>query len=132
MDPSEKRTPTARELTPAELREANPRSLVVGLGFETRTLASTTQVLNTVSPDHAMLIRYPAPGHGEEIKQLVARTIQNVDVIDYSELSLDTQPTPPPGPTLVDVTGLAKPLIFQNYSASARARRARSRRPHPG
>ena len=113
VDPSEKRTPTARELTPAELREANPRSLVVGLGFEARTLASTKRVLNTVSPDHAMLIRYPAPGHGEEIEQLVANSIHSVDVIDYSELSLDTQPTPPPGPTLVDVTGLAKPLIFQ-------------------
>ena len=110
---SEKRTPVARELTPAELREANPRSLVVGMGFEVRTLASTKQALRTVNPNHAMLIRYQDLGHGEEIQRLVNRSIQDVDVIDYSELSLDTQPTPPPGPTLVDVTGLAKPLIFQ-------------------
>ena len=112
-DLSEIRTPTVRKLTPDELRETNPRSLVLGLGFEARTLESTKQVLSTVSPDHAMLVRYQEQGYGEEIQQLVANSIPIVDVVDYSNLSLDTQPTPPPGPTLVDVTGLAKPLIFQ-------------------
>ena len=112
-DLSEMRTPTVRKLTPDELRETNPRSLVLGLGFEARTLESTKQVLSTVSPDHAMLVRYQEQGYGEEIQQLVANSIPIVDVVDYSNLSLDTQPTPPPGPTLVDVTGLAKPLIFQ-------------------
>lgn len=112
-DLSDMRTPRVLALTPDELRETNPRSLVLGLGFEARTLESTQRVLSTVGPDHAMLIRYPAQGHGEEIQQLVDRSVQIVDVIDYSSLSPDTQPAPPPGPTLIDVTGLAKPLIFQ-------------------
>ena len=110
---SASRTPVARELTPSELRETDLRSLVLGLGFEDRTLESTKRVLDAVIPDHATLIRYPEQGYGTEIELLVERLVQNVKVIDYSTLSPDTQPVPPPGPTLVDVTGLAKPLIFQ-------------------
>ena len=112
-DLSEMRTPTVRELTADELRETNPRSLVLGLGFEDRTLQSTKQVLSTVGFGHAMLVRYPEEGHGDEIQRLVANSVQTIDVIDYSRLRPDTQPTPPQGPALVDVTGLAKPLIFQ-------------------
>ena len=108
-----RRTPVARELTPTELDETDVRSLVLGLGFEKRTLESARRVLDAVNPDHAMLIRYREPGHREEIQELVTSSIQSVEVIDYSELSPNTQPVLPPGPMLVDVTGLAKPVIFQ-------------------
>ena len=107
-----KRTPLARELNSDELCAANPRSLVLGLGFEDRTLESTKNVLDAVIPDHAMLIRYPEPGHGATIEELVTSAVHSVDVIDYSELSRDNQPALPLGPTLVDVTGLAKSVIF--------------------
>lgn len=112
-DISARRTPAARELTTSELKETGLRSLVLGLGFEDRTLESTKRILDVVIPDHAMLIRYPEHGYGTEIELMVEGPIQNVEVIDYSTLSPDTQPVPPPGPTMVDVTGLAKPLIFQ-------------------
>lgn len=107
------RTPVVRELTPTELVESYPRSLVSGLGFEDRTLESTRRTLDAVHPDHAMLIRYLEPGHGEQIQDLVTSSIESVGIIDYSDMSPDTQPILPPGPTLVDVTGLAKPVIFQ-------------------
>ena len=107
-----KRTPLARELNSAELHEANPQSLVLGLGFEDRTLESTKNVLEVVVPDRAVLIRYPEPGHGVTIEELVTSSVDSVDVIDYSDLSQDNQPALPLGPTLVDITGLAKSVIF--------------------
>ena len=103
--------PVTRELTSTELNETDPRSLVLGLGFEERTLESARRVVDATNPTHAMLIRYLEPGHGEEIQELTS-SIQSIEIIDYSELGPDTGPTLPPGPMLVDVTGLAKPVIF--------------------
>ena len=108
-----RRAPVARELSATELSETSPRSLVLGLGFEDRTLESAKRILSAVNLDHAMLIRYPDRGHEAEIRRLVTSSIQYVEVIDYSELSSHIQPVLPPGPTLVDVTGLAKPVIFR-------------------
>lgn len=108
-----KRTPTTRELVLPELQDADPCSVVFGLGFEDRTLESVRRILGAINPAHAVLIRYLEPGHRDEILELVTSSIQSVEVVDYSELSPEIHPAFPPGPMVVDVTGLAKPVIFQ-------------------
>ena len=110
---SAKQKPVAKRLTHGELSSVDLGSLVLGLGFEDRTLESTRRVLDTVVPKKAMLIRYPEPGHGPEIEQLISSRIENFDIIDYSTLNPHNQPHAPLGPSLVDITGLAKPVIFQ-------------------
>lgn len=121
---SAKRMPSVRSLTPQELTMTGVQSLVVGLGFEDRTLESTRRVLDLIKPVQALLIRYREPGYGAPIEQSVRGSVEDTHVMDYATLSSDIQPTPPPGPTLVDVTGLAKPVIFQTVR-SALARDAR-------
>lgn len=108
-----RRTPIVRELSSQELAKMQVRSLVLGLGFEDRTPKSIERVLDVVVPDNAMLIRYPELGHGIQIESLIAGRIQNREVIDYSTLRPSSPFPLPPGPALVDITGLAKPLIFR-------------------
>lgn len=107
------RAPTSSELTGNDLARSGVRSLVIGLGFEERTLVSARRLLELVQPDHAVLIRYEDEGHGAEIERLVRARTKAVEVLDYRELGPAADALPPRGPCLVDVTGLTKPLIFQ-------------------
>lgn len=107
------RAPSARELDDESLASAEIRSIVLALGFEERTAASAERLLNLTRPAHAVLIRYDEPGHGNAIEHLVRNKVESVDVLLYRELGPAADALPPAGPTLVDVTGLAKPLIFQ-------------------
>jgi hypothetical protein len=118
------RSPTAVELTREDLSGVDLRSVVLGLGFEERTLASVQRLLDAVQPEHAVLIRYDEPGYAAEIEQMVRERTSLVEVLDYRDLGTAADALPPPGPCLVDVTGLAKPMIFQAV------RRALSREGH--
>jgi hypothetical protein len=108
------RTPMSTELTPEDLAATELQSIVIGLGFEERTLVSVGRLLDIVQPNHAVLVRYDEKGHGQEIETLVRDRVNNVDVLDYNALGPAADALPPKGPCLVDVTGLAKPLIFQS------------------
>jgi hypothetical protein len=118
------RAPTATELTREDLRGADLRSVVLGLGFEERTLASARRLLDTVQPQQAVLIRYDEAGYADEIERIVRERVGLVEILDYRGLGAAADALPPPGPCLVDVTGLAKPMIFQTV------RRALSREGH--
>ncbi len=107
------RTPTASELTIDELRRIDVRSVVLGLGFEDRTLASAKRLMDHMRPEHAVLIRYDEPGHADEIERMARERVGSVDVLDYHSLGSAADALPPLGPCLIDVTGLTKPIIFQ-------------------
>jgi serine/threonine protein kinase len=108
------RTPTSRELTVSELGALTLRSIVLGLGFEERTFVSTQRLLEVVHPEHAVLIRYDEKGYSQEIERIVRARVGSTEILDYRTLGPAADLLPPAGPCLVDVTGLAKPMIFQS------------------
>lgn len=85
--------------------------IVLGLGFEERTLESARTLLDRLRPERALLVRYKEPGHGRDIEALVRERVANVSVVDYTDF-LEDGGAFIDGPLMVDVTGLAKPALF--------------------
>lgn len=106
------RTPAVVELEQAQLA-GEVRSVVLALGFEERTLASAERVLGMTQPESAVLVRYDEAGHADAIERLVREKVGQVEIVHYRDLGSAADALSPQGPTLVDVTGLTKPLIFQ-------------------
>jgi hypothetical protein len=98
------------KLTDEDLAEAGVASVIAGLGFEDRTQASAKRVFETITPAHAVLVKYKNPGHAKEIR-LSAQSADHVQAIPYQSTSHADLPLPE-GPILVDVTGMPKSLIF--------------------
>lgn len=110
---SPRQTAIVTEHTATGLRGVALGSLVAGLGFEIRTLESIRRVLDEAIPGCATLIQYPEPGYTGQIEPLVRESVQSIQIVGYASLPSDARIDLPPGPVLVDVTGLTKPLIFQ-------------------
>ena len=110
-DPAKLPVPNVTRLGDRALPELMIDSVVVGRGFEERALASARRLLEQVRPSRALLVSYPLNGHGAEVEQEVRAVVPEVDVVDYRASVAEGLPLPP-GPALVDVTGLAKPVIF--------------------
>lgn len=112
----EQRLPSAREVTPAaDVVDAGVRTALLGLGFEDRCLASASEVFGSLKTtlNDALLVRYPEKGHSDEIETMARRHVTNVRVIDYGDIK-DNALELPQGPIVVDVTGLAKPVLFHS------------------
>jgi len=107
----QRRSPRALKIEPGELSKADIDTLVLGLGFEERTLASVRSILDVVSPKRAVAVRYSEPGQSREIERLLKSKVGTVDVHDYSTV-VNSGLTDVVGNVLIDVTGLAKPVIF--------------------
>lgn len=85
-------------------------SVVLGLGFEERTIGSAERILGSVSPRRALLVRYSGD-QGEEVEKIV----HDKDVAAYfvetpEELTVEIRQAD--GDVLIDTTGLSKPYIF--------------------
>jgi hypothetical protein len=115
----ELRTPLIEAITNETLAAAGINTLVVGLGFEERTLASVERILAAVRPEVAMLVKYNEPGRGAAIEAAVRRHAGEVKIINYLDVIAggfaDLR-----GPILIDVTGLAKPVIFHSVRNALR------------
>lgn len=105
------RMPRLRGLGADDLSELGVEVLVLGRGFEERTLASVQSLAQHVSPSRAVLVGYPLDGHGPEVERVTREMAGDVTIVDYRE-AVATGLEVPPGLALVDVTGLAKPMIF--------------------
>lgn len=102
--------PTIEELDLTQFAES--RVVMLALGFEERTKASAARLLAATRPQHVIALRYPEPGYSNDILQMVEESGANVRIVDYANLlkgdsiSLGER-------SIIDVTGLAKPAIFQ-------------------
>ena len=103
----------AVEVDQSDLQNKAIETIVVGLGFEDRTLESTRRLLSVVRPRKAIGIRYSEPGRSDEILAELAGNVESVEVLDYSSVVAGGVSLPK-GPVLVDVTGLAKPALFHS------------------
>jgi len=109
---TESRGATSRSLDLAQLAGIAVDRLVVGLGFEERTLASVDRLLGVIQPRSSLLVRYELPGKAAEIEALVRARVENVEVVDYADVDATTFAFDD-GDVLVDVTGLVKPALFR-------------------
>ncbi|HEX8495327.1 MAG TPA: hypothetical protein VF658_21120 [Pyrinomonadaceae bacterium] len=110
------KTPQVRILDREELKNLNIDTVVLGLGFEDRTLESAKRLLSFIKPASALLVNYDESGYGDEIKELVSRSTQNAQIVPYNDIGkegLEVQ-----GNVFVDITGLAKPAMFQSVRSA--------------
>lgn len=105
--------PTIEELDIAQLAAGDVDTVVMlALGFEERTKASAALLLEATRPRHVIALRYPEPGYSSDILQLVEKSGADIRIVDYADLlkggslSLGER-------SVIDITGLAKPAIFQ-------------------
>lgn len=110
-DFARERMPRLTELGPDDLTHLGIETIVLGRGFEERTLVSAQRLSVALRPSHAVLVSYPLDGHGAEVEEVVRSTAEHLAIVDYGEAVAEGLSLPD-GAALVDVTGLAKPMIF--------------------
>jgi len=99
-----------KRLSLDRLEEARISAIVVGLGFEKRTLQSNSLLASHSDPEHVYAVRYQDPGYSSEIEQEWKKPKKQLEIIEYEKLFTGS---PDFGTsTLIDITGLAKPYIF--------------------
>lgn len=84
---------------------------VLGLGFEERTLASAERCLTQAKCDRVLLVRYEEEGKSKAIIGLVKKYAKRYAILDYADIIKDGLCIGT-GNCLIDVTGLAKPIMF--------------------
>lgn len=99
-----------RLLVPSELGGMALGGIIVGLGFEDRTLASNELLAKHVSSGTVHAVRYDLPGHSEAILRAWSASGRVVSELPY-EAAIAALPAIE-GLALVDISGLSKPLIF--------------------
>ena len=111
------RIPKAREVRDADVSNTRIETVLLGLGFESRALASSERVLQLTRPEKAILVRYPELGYGEAMRKLAKEYARDTLELDYLE-TLSSDIELPHGAVLVDVTGLVKPVLFKSILKS--------------
>ena len=109
---SASRLPVITNIEDIENYSGSIATVITALGFEDRALESSRRIFSKLRPKNVVLVRYPEPGHAEEIRALVEKASDSVNEFEYDEVNRDTFVLPE-GEIIVDVTGLAKPLIFR-------------------
>jgi hypothetical protein len=113
-------TISVTNLTPGQAAKAAPREIVLGLGFEDRTLKSVQEITRTLLPAKVFAVQYGDPGKSKEILELLKSWGGQVEVVPY-EAAIKSGIPLSGAPALIDVTGLAKPVIFHMVRNSLRA-----------
>ncbi|MFO0818005.1 MAG: hypothetical protein U1A77_08700 [Pirellulales bacterium] len=114
----EQKTPKAARAGLADLGRAGITTVVLGLGFEERTLESARRIRHAVQPKNVILVRYPELGKSDEIRKSLWPAL-NQSELDYQD-TIVAGVDVPHGNTLVDITGLAKPVIFHTVRNALR------------
>jgi len=102
---------TITQIEISNLMSNNIDAIVLGLGFEDRSLESTRRLLEHLKPSKAILIKYKLPGKAKEIEGIVKKHVKSVNRIKYEDVLINGLILPD-APTLIDVSALAKPALF--------------------
>jgi hypothetical protein len=106
-------------LSGKEVAALGPTSIVLGLGFEDRTLKSIEELTRTLPPSKVFTVQYGETGKSKEILKLLRRWGADVELIPY-EAAINNGIALSGSTALIDVTGLAKPIIFHSVRDSLR------------
>ena len=118
----EGKRPIIRHLGDVPLSEIPISWIIVGLGFEERTLESVRRLCLAAKPRNALAINYPEPGKGAEIETVLAASIGDYEALEYYNV-IDQGLPDVDGNVTVDITGLAKPVIFHAVRNELRRKR---------
>ena len=110
-DFARQRMPSIGEVSPGQLAELDIEAVILGRGFEERALASSRRLREAVHFPRGVLVSYDLEGCGPEVEEVARDTVDELEVTDYRD-AVTNALVLPAGTTLVDVTGLAKPIIF--------------------
>ena len=91
--------------------DASIDQIVVGLGFEERTLESVRRIVQFTNATGSVTVKYREQGRSEEISEILSGTVKKSRTLEYQEIIEKGFPDID-GTVLVDITGLAKPVIF--------------------
>ncbi len=105
------RRPRRTEPDADELKASGVDGVLLGRGFEERTLASTQRLAEHLDPFQAVLVSYPLEGHGAQVEEVARGAARELQTIEYRQAVADGVPLPD-GLTIVDVTGHAMPIIL--------------------
>lgn len=100
-----------KELSLEDLNVSGIKVVVLGMGFEERSLESAKRLFSVIKPTQVILIKYDEPGEGKKIHSLAKKYTADVKIIKYKDLFRE-EIDKTRGPTLIDVTALAKPALF--------------------
>jgi hypothetical protein len=100
-----------------------PTTLVLGLGFEDRTAKSVRELLRVLPSCKVIAVQYREAGKTKEILGALKGWGGDVETVPY-ESAVRQGLHLGKGPALVDVTGLAKPIIFHAVRTSLREAKA--------
>ena len=93
------------------LSQITIHSVLTGLGFEDRTLASNVYLSKSVRPKIIYAIRYSVDGYADKILKTWKANKRAVRELSYSDAMVELPQLE--GLTLIDISGLSKPIIFQ-------------------
>ena len=103
--------PTISPISLEAIAQHGVDTLVLGLGFEERTAISATRILAALKPSRVIAVSYDEPGRAAQIISSLEECGLSCELVKYSAIragdTLDLS-----GSTLIDITGLAKPVIF--------------------
>ncbi|MGO4134278.1 hypothetical protein ACEQ6A_06935 [Rhizobium brockwellii] len=86
-------------------------TVVLGLGFEERTLVSLERLLEHVQPSKILAVRYANAGFADRMLSLATSKAIPVEEVSYELIQAGKLPSLE-SDVLVDITGLAKPALF--------------------
>jgi len=109
--------PVVENVSIEDLSKTHFQMVVIGLGFEDRTLASAKRLSQVVESDEVVLFKYAEPGKAKQIQVYTNKISGNSHVINYG-LKNGVQPVLPTGSVLVDTTGLTKPILFRTIRSA--------------
>lgn len=95
---------------------------IIGLGFEDRTLESAQRICLSLKPRDGILVEYDEPGRSADIQSILSESKVDGSTIHYREI-VDQGLPPLEGNTIVDITGLAKPVIFHAVRNALRSKK---------
>lgn len=99
-----------REVLVEELGDLPITGVITGLGFEDRTLSSNVTLSAIISPTSVCAVRYSVEGHSDEILSALESSGHFVAQLPYQQATAALPEFS--GLTLIDISGLSKPLIF--------------------
>ena len=118
----EGKRPIVSHLGDETLSDIPINCIVVGLGFEERTLESVRRLCLAAKPRNAFTVQYREPGRGAEIEAALAESVEDYSALEYYNI-IDQGFPNVEGNVVVDITGLAKPVIFHAVRNELRRKR---------
>jgi len=111
--------PRAEPFSLKDLAQIEFDTAIVGLGFEARAAASARRLGKVLRAKRALFIRYAEEGRAKDIEQAIGKIAHRQDELYYADAQTGELPIKA-GKVLVDVSGLAKPVLFHAVRESLR------------